>query len=289
MVLPYPEFKQNYNYCGLSGTTSKIDFSTITIIASIWFSNNDRSIQHRSILDLTLLSPAYLRLLHLLLTSNDEQLRIRLLNEAFIMLNWNKSEEPKTVRMSNTDLFWTSGFNAVAGRFVLDTSVSAIKMTANGLYNGGSALVGLFTGASNEAEVKTTDIQEKQATEEKTDTAPETVRMSNTDMYFCAGLGAVVGRLATETTVDAVKMTTNGVCKLGTAVVNKVINTTNTEPESKTLHLSSDSESDSEEEKDTTLRFSATATKKRKAETIENDIEASSEKKVEHKQKRFKK
>lgn len=223
-------------------------------------------------------------------------LESRFLSEAFIMLNWGKSEKPKTVRMSNTDLFWTSGISAVAGRFVVETSIGAVKMTANGLYNGGSALVGLFSGASEATEEKATDAQEKQVKEEKEekeekkDTTPETVRMSNTDMFFNAGLGAVVGRLATETTVGAVKMTANGVCKLGTTVANTVTSTTtNTDLEKSGTHLSSDSESDYEEEKTATLRFSKTSAKKRKAEVIENDIEAPSEEKVEHKQKRFKK
>lgn len=81
------------------------------------------------------------------------------------MWGWGKKEEKvKEVRISNWDLYWTSGLGAVAGRAVTETAIGVVSGTCSGVVNG---VKGVYNYATAEADV---------ANETKTETETETER-----------------------------------------------------------------------------------------------------------------
>lgn len=104
------------------------------------------------------------------------------------MWGWGKSnepkEEPKTIRLSNFDLWLTSplgfGIPNVLGRLAVETTFSAtsyvVRGTANSLYNVGSAAVGMVVGEStteqtselgNTVPLTSVKVEEEEVKEEK--------------------------------------------------------------------------------------------------------------------------
>lgn len=111
-----------------------------------------------------------------------------------------KEKEIETVRMSNWDLFWVGGTSAVVGRAATEGTIGLAKLPFKVIGATYNLIAGSTEEPSENLEINT------QIKEEKTNNAEVTItRMTNTDLFWTSGMGAVTGRAVIEGSTSVIK------------------------------------------------------------------------------------